>query len=284
MKPYFLQISRVNKNTLTRLILVSFVFLSACWQPLDATNVPAVATVTATLDSCSAQNMQETIKLINNPMRVFDDYAVLGSNTPQAKLVQVIAPMQEIRRTLEDVSVPACLIDLKKISLIYTGFAIQTLIAFQSNLSADILNEGVQKSRQAHNAYFLEVARLLGLTITPPPTANPTVVSALPSATLQAEAIAETPTPAVPFSVVATVTNTGLSPLNLRSAASLTSEVVGVLEPGQSASVLGKNSNGEWILIELPGQPAQKAWVYSTLVSFSAGDPASLPVVATPIP
>jgi len=106
-------------------------------------------------------------------MRQFDDYATLASNTQQSQLVQVIPPLQAIRRAAEDQLVPSCLKDLIGFQLLYMNTTIQTLLAFQSNAKADVTNAGIAQARQYHGQYTLELARLLGLTVVAPPSVTP---------------------------------------------------------------------------------------------------------------
>lgn len=243
--------------SLTTLLIV----LTACGKSTPA----PTATASPTPDPCSSANLPSAVAQVNNLMRQFDDYSTLASNTPQTQLVQVIPAMQAIRRAAEDQAVPSCLRNLKQLQLLHMNITIQTLLAFQSNAKADTLNAGIAQARQYHDQYTLELARLLGLTVVAPPSAT---------AGAQTPQSANTPSPTT-FVVV----NPSPNPLNLHISASLTSQTIGTLATGQSTVALGKSATGEWILIEFPGQPGQNAWVYSSLVQFSSGDLASLPVV-----
>ena len=176
-----------------------------------------------------------------------------------------IPPMQAIRRAAEDQQVPPCLKNLIGYQLLYMNTTIQTLLAFQSNAKVETLNAGIAQARQSHDQYTLELAHLLGLTVIAPPTA---------AAGAQVPQLTNTPAPAA-----ITVINPGPNPLNLHASASLTSQTIGSLPAGQSAVALGKSPAGDWILVEIPGQTGQKAWAFTTLLNFSSGDLASLPVV-----
>ena len=79
------------------------------------------------------------------------------------------------------------------------------------------------------------------------------------------------------------IVNPDPNPINLHVSASLTSQMVGTLDVGQSAVAIGKSVTDEWILMQVPGQTIQTVWVYTTLVKFSSGDLGSLPV-STPTP
>jgi uncharacterized protein YraI len=209
---------------------------------------------------------------MNNLMRQFDDYATLAANTPQSQLVQVIPPLQAILRNAEDQAVPSCLQDIKGYQLQYMNTTVQIMLAFESNAKSDVLTAGRAQAHQYHNQYTIGLAHLLGLTV---------VVA--PTATAGAQAPKPSTTPAGTQTVTFTVVNQGPNPLNVHVLPSLTSQTIGTLPVGQSVTVLGKTATGEWIEIEAPGQSGKTYWVYTTLVKFSSGNVASLPVV-TPAP
>jgi hypothetical protein len=205
-------------------------------------------------------------------MRQFEDYATLAAHTPQSQLVQVIPSLQAILRAAEDQGVPSCLKDIKGYQLQYMNAFIQTLLAFESNAKPDVINAGRAQANQYQNQYAIGLAHLLGLTVVVAPTATAGVQAPMPSIT-----------PAAAQTVTFTVVNQGPNPLNVHVLPSLTSQTVGTLPVGQSVTALGKTPTGEWIEIKAPGQPGKTYWVYATLVKFSNGNLASLPVV-TPTP
>jgi len=107
-------------------------------------------------------------------MREFDDYSEIASNTPQAQLVVLIPEMQRILREAEDQSVPACLQTLKELQLTHMNIVVQTLMAFMSSADLNAVNQGITASRDLHNQYDIEMARLLGVTVVPQLTSTPT--------------------------------------------------------------------------------------------------------------
>ncbi len=74
----------------------------------------------------------------------------------------------------------------------------------------------------------------------------------------------ETATPSV-----AMVTNPGPSSVNLRNAPDLNAPEVGILAVQTTTIALGKTEDNLWILVEVPEQPGQTAWLYATLVQLS---------------
>ena len=104
-------------------------------------------------------------------MREFDDYSTLASSTPNAQMMNLIPDMQRIRREAEDQEIPACLSTLKQIQLAHMNTVLQTLLAFVGQADANTINAGIAQARDLHTKYDVEIARLLGITLPPPPTA-----------------------------------------------------------------------------------------------------------------
>lgn len=68
-------------------------------------------------------------------------------------------------------------------------------------------------------------------------------------------------------------------PVNVRTGPGVFYDEIGVLLPGESVPALGKSAGGDWILVQYPGVEGGSGWVYSPLVTLSAGD---LPIVEPP--
>jgi hypothetical protein len=176
------------KNIRYTFLLIALVILllsSACGQPQPVAAIPTstpilpiaiVATLesTSTPDPCSKENLSGEVTKVNDLMREFDDYSKLASSTPQAQLVQVIPPMQEVRRRAESQEVPECLKSLKVLQINHMNTVLDILMAFMSNPKSKDINQGIANARELHLQYDTEIARLLGLTMVPPPTPVPT--------------------------------------------------------------------------------------------------------------
>jgi hypothetical protein len=229
------------------------------------TAVPSGPTVTpsATPDLCTQDQMADTVKIVNTYVYQFVNYSSLSIQVPPAQLPQMVASMKAIRQALQQQIVPPCLTDLKHYALQYMDAVIQTETTYMSQATPDKLafEAGRQQALKYNDQYAIEMARLLGVTLAPQ--------NATPAAQ-------ESSTPAG-----AVVFNPGPNPLNLHRAPSLTSESIGMLEANASAKAIGRSSNGEWIQVEVPGQPGARAWVYASLVQYTSGDASVLPV-ATP--
>lgn len=123
-------------------------------------------TATQTPDPCNEANLPAGVEKVHKHMREFDDYAALASNTPQAQLVQVIPELQRVLREAEDEKVPACLAGLKTLQLKHMQAVVQTLLAFMGNADVNLVNQGIAQARELHAQYDVEMARLLGVTLT----------------------------------------------------------------------------------------------------------------------
>ena len=154
-----------HKIALPILLLLCLV-TAAC-----GSNAPAA---TPTADLCSAENLPAEVNKVQMLMRNFDDYALLASNTPQGQLIQILPDMQRITRSAEDLPVPACLQALKDLQVTHMKAVVTTLMAFMRTTDAaglEQVNAGISEARDLRMKYDVEAARLLGVTLTPSPTA-----------------------------------------------------------------------------------------------------------------
>jgi hypothetical protein len=167
-----------NKTLIVIAFLLIFLFAACAGKPATPTMVELAASATpivatATLDPCSEAALPDEITKVNDLMREFDDYSRLASSTPQEQLVQVIPSLQEVRRRAESQEVPQCLADVKRLQLAHMNTVIETLIVFMGNAQAEGVNPGIAQARDLRMKYDIEIARLLGVTLVPQPTAAP---------------------------------------------------------------------------------------------------------------
>lgn len=121
------------------------------------------------------------------------------------------------------------------------------------------------------------------------PTRTPT--SAPPTATHTPAPNTSTPSPRPPTvtpTVRATSTSTSApsvlrlnSPANIRSGPSVAYIIIGNLESGAQAEVVGRDSTGQWLVIVFASAKTGQGWVAQRVGAY-AGDVESLPVVAAP--
>ena len=160
----------IMTNTMKKLVYFLLptwlLIISACGkQPIPTQ--PSVASTTAAQDLCSSENLPTTVQGVNDLMREFDDASAVAANTPVQQLPDVISNLQRIRRAAEDLQSPACLGELRTHELNHMNLTIQTLIAFVGGANQETLKSGLEKARQEHDLYSLEVVRLLGITLAP---------------------------------------------------------------------------------------------------------------------
>ncbi|MCL4528551.1 MAG: hypothetical protein M1282_03965 [Chloroflexi bacterium] len=152
-------------------VLISSLLLNACGilqaSPSSTATVTVAPTLTATPDPCAAANLSASVKKVNDLQREFDDASQLASNLSRDQLPDSIASLQRIRRASEDLEVPSCLDTLKTYQLDHMNTVIQTLLAFVGGADQKSLTDGIARARQEHDQYTLEMARLLGITVTP---------------------------------------------------------------------------------------------------------------------
>lgn len=100
-----------------------------------------------------------------------------------------------------------------------------------------------------------------------------------------AQGSAQQPTIAVPTvtgtpkGVTATVLLNQEESINVRSGPGVFFDKVGVLLPGQEASVRGRSAGGDWIMVDYPGGPNNFGWIYAPVVQVSPGE---LPIIEPP--
>jgi Bacterial SH3 domain len=260
----------MKKHVYDSLVIVVFLLFTACStvKPVS-TDTPTPAPLpSSTPDVCSGAELQSEVKKINDLTRQFDDYSTLAFNTPQSQLVQVIPALQTIRRAAQDQVVPPCLQVLKNYQLSYMNTGIETLLVFESNSKSTVIGGGIAQARLYHDQYTIELAHLLGLTLVVPAT-----ITGGTSAAATTTPISSGPTSGFAIMVV---TNPGPNPINLRSASTLASPVLGTLNVGQSTTAVNQSGDGKWYQVDLPGQPGKTAWLLAALVKIS-GTPIPTP-------
>jgi hypothetical protein len=263
-----------NKIYISLLFLLMFSLAACNSTPAEPTQTPTPA-ASATLDYCSPTNMRIGASKVNELTRAFDDYSKLASNVNQTQLLQLIPSMQAVSRQAETQTVPVCLKNMKLLQLNYMNTVVNTLIAFMGNSKSSQISAGIAQSRTLHQQYDLEYARLLGITLAPTVTITPGP-SPTPRPSTAPVTVAPTvaATTALPQSIII---NPGPAAVNLRVSPDLNAGVVVKMDKGLSTPALGITADGQWILVQVPGQPNQKAWCYAALVTLTGKPPVVTP-------
>jgi hypothetical protein len=261
------------KNKTPAILAIAFILLLSACGGGEATapeSAPAASAVpaapTPTLDPCSEAALTGEVEKVNDLMREFDDYSRLASSTPQEKLLEIIPPMQEIRRRAESQKAPECLLELKKLQLLHMNIVLETLMAFMANTQSQDVSRGIAEARDLHMKYDIEIARLLGLTLVAPTGGPPTVD---PNATIPPAALTK------PAGL--SVLNPGPNEVTLLSAPDAAAGGVATLPAGAVTAAFGVTADKLWFQVEVPGQPGQKAWVSTSAVQISGEPPVVTP-------
>jgi hypothetical protein len=158
---------------LSPIVYVLFLILAACGPaPVSSPPNPAVAASksppiapTPTRDPCGLEYVADVVKPINDVMLQFDDYATLAQYADKAQLPQIIPNMQTIRRVAGSRTVPECMADLQRQQVAYMDATLRTLLEFaKPDPKAGTIATGVVQAQYFHQAYALELARLLHVT------------------------------------------------------------------------------------------------------------------------
>jgi len=183
----------IKKHHLTPALLLSLAtILAACGTaptvlpsiPPTSNNTPEIQYIvitatpqplTSTPDPCASENIEAEVQKIHAYMREFDDAASLAGNIMQSvargqmqmsDLSDTIPNLQLIRRDAEKQPTPSCLINLKTYQINHMNTVLNSLNAFIAG-DQQGFDQNRQIARQYHDAYTLELASLLGLTVEP---------------------------------------------------------------------------------------------------------------------
>ena len=96
-----------------------------------------------------------------------------------------------------------------------------------------------------------------------------TLLAGFLGASFRTDVLAQEPTP-TPSTVFITVTNA--EQINVRNGPStVLYDIIGNMQPGETAQALGVSPGRDWVQIVYPAGPGGVAWVYTSLISISAG-------------
>ncbi|NPV76516.1 MAG: hypothetical protein HPY59_09105 [Anaerolineae bacterium] len=247
--------------------LFAALLLAACGAaPSNAAPPPQ----TNTPDPCAPSQIGFEIKKINDQVRVFDDLTFVANLTDQKLLTQPIMEMQAVRRQLEKMDPPPCLEKLNASAISYMNMVINYLAHFMGGISQEQINAEIGASQSLRTAYEEERARLVGATYLPPPTRVPVT----PPATNPGQDVTPVSNqpgdPPLQTPQVVLVTNPGSASINIRLEPSMTSAIVGYLQPNETAPAIGRTEDSLWIAIEPANSPFRYAWVYAETVQLNA--------------
>lgn len=257
----------LRKTRLIAILLFIVLFVNAC-DSQTAAPAPLVPTLAAvqvavteivpTIDPCQPPYSKQLAQRVHAYMREFDDASTLAASLTIDRVPDAVAELQRIRRAAEDEPVPACLGSLKEKELVHMNAVINTLLGMLNGAKPEDLQTGISNARQLHDAYTVELANVLGLTVV----ANSTAV----------------PVAQTPAAGAVTVSNGGVSGINMRATPDLNAAIVSTFAVNEIAAVLGKSADETWVQVDVVAQPGTKAWIFLEAVNLT-GSLDAVPVV-----
>lgn len=124
---------------------------------------------TATPDLCLPENLRAAVEEVVSLQTQFDSLSGAAANVEREQLPDRIAELQRLLETATEQYTPPCLVLLRDYQVRHMNYVIDTLNAFADGAGDATINTGIRKAREQHNLYLLELADLLGGTLTPTP-------------------------------------------------------------------------------------------------------------------
>ncbi len=240
------------------LISVVAIFISSWslienFMPADPTQISPTPIPTAILDPCAPENLLDEVAKVQDLVNEFQDTMYVANFTPSTMMVVPIMEMQDVRRDLQKLDVPACEESIKTASLNYMISTINYLALFMANPDpiAEDLIANQQNSQVLWQIVLGEFDKLLT------------------SAGLVSEEFPEMDNAALQTTDSGfLVGNDGTQRVNVRNQPDLNADIISQFEPGMLAFGLARNEAGDWLLINLNGVIG---WVYTDMVTTSTG-------------
>ncbi|MBI9048986.1 MAG: hypothetical protein JEZ00_06195 [Anaerolineaceae bacterium] len=220
----------------------------------------ASSDVAPTENLCTGDSKITETRRLNRYMIRFDDISVLAQATPREQLAEIILEMQRIRQDAAFEEVQPCFSNLQSTQVNFMNGVIITMTNFLSGVSATILEERINETRELRTQYDAELASLLGMTyITSTPA--PTIVQADDTPTFTA----------------APVRAFGVQDSYILNGPGDTFTAVDTFLTGQEANIISRSADGMWVKISR-AQPSEiTGWVSVQFISIE-GDANQLPV------
>ncbi len=209
------------------LLTVIVMLITGCTTSPEATVATAPTLQSSTVaagDPCSVDSISSLMDEIDFQAKEFEDVLSLAMVSKQDSLTTLVLRLQDVRRNIEKLEVPACAATLQTNLISYMDQRIAYLTtAIQSSA---ISEEDIQKGDELRNAYLQERSRLLGEAFKPVPTSTPQ-----------------------PTQVVVLATNTSGANLPIYAMPTLDSTVLGTLNAGGQVQVIAHTADYAWLVI-----------------------------------
>jgi len=251
------------------IIILLLVLCSGCTnkpagpiQILLPTNLPPPPSIasSSTPDPCSKGNIMLEAKKITNLTNNFDDITLMSQSTPKEQLAVVILEMRRIRRDSEELNVPICLMEFKQAQVNFMNSVISAMTNYMGGVSGLPLQNQINVSRELRVKYEETLSVVSGI-----PYATPTPIP---------------PTPIIPTSTAAPVTAKGTQDIYVLDGPGLTYTAKGTFLKNQTANIVGRTKNSDWLQVEIWDNPGKPAWVPKQMV-YVTGSLDTIPIVET---
>lgn len=137
-------------------------------QTATATFTPsptATETFTPTPDPCLPENLSDAVSEVHDFMIKFDKLSTEAAQVQREDLPEKITGLEDLLQAAQEQKVAPCLQTLKDHQLKHMQLVIDTLNAFLDGADKKTLDDMIQQARDEHDAYALELARLLKIDI-----------------------------------------------------------------------------------------------------------------------
>jgi hypothetical protein len=220
--------------------------------PAEPTSTPVPPpTPTPTPDPCSKENILAEAEKVQMAVNEFREVADLANSTDFNFLFIPVLRLQEIRYQAIKVEVPACLDAFKTSAVNYTASVINYLMVFMNvqDPKSEDLNKAIQTSQTQWQVLLSEFNKVLA------------IAGVEPQVLPDGSSVAPTPTGGA-----ALATNEGTEAINVRAKPDLNASVVASIEKGSQAQVIGRNSAGDWVQVNVNGITG---WVFTEMLKIS---------------
>lgn len=235
-------------SVILALLFTSCSVLSAAKPTATAVPLP---TATPEPDPCSKDNILAEAEKIQMAINEFREVADIANSTDVNFLFIPILRLEELRYEAIKTEVPECLNGFKSASVNYTSSVVNYLIVFMNvqDPQSEDLNAAIQNSQTQWQILLSEFNKVLAIAEIEPQVA-PDISNLEPTPTF----------------VVATATNEGSQAVNVRTNPDLNASVIASMENGNSADVIGRNADGDWLQVTINDTTG---WIFTEMVVVS---------------
>jgi len=222
---------------------------------LDPVNTPLAPTMTP--DPCNSENLSDEMEVIRSSFTEFQELTFIANNSRPEDLIEPVLRLEEIRTRIINLPLPGCLRKLQAKFSEYSGSVISYLSERMKDPKSDAYLIEQKNSETLWQAVEDEYEKAI-LTVT----------NQFIPITGSGNAFAEKSNFVLAF-------NDGTKSVNIRVNDDLDSAVIGQLDPGMQALVVGKNDDASWLRINMPGV---YGWVFFEMVELT-GSLEDIPVI-----